>query len=124
MLNSCYGMAVTDIVRPEIIYTDDWQDPLLPNLEKSIEDYNKSRSRFLFYPWGVWVTAYARRNLFTGICEFGSDYIYSDTDSIKVINISAHMDYINSYNKSQFKVTDRRFANIDKYALSVSLIDS
>lgn len=99
MLNSCYGMAVTDIVRPEIIYTNDWDDPELPDIEKAIKDYNNSRSRFLFYPWGVWVTAYARRNLFTGILEFNNDYVYSDTDSIKVLNANKHMDYINKYNK-------------------------
>lgn len=100
MLNSCYGMAVTDIVRPEIIYSgDEWQTPEQPDFEQAIKDYNGSRSRFLFYPWGVWVTAYARRNLFTGICEFGNDYVYSDTDSIKVLNVEKHMDYIQRYNE-------------------------
>lgn len=99
MLNSCYGMAVTDIVRSEIVYSgDEWQTPETPDFEKEIKDYNGSRSRFLFYPWGVWVTAYARRNLFTGICEFGNDYIYSDTDSIKVLNAEKHKDYIERYN--------------------------
>lgn len=100
MLNSCYGMAVTDIVRPEIIYSgDEWQTPEQPDFEQAIKDYNGSRSRFLFYPWGVWVTAYARRNLFTGICEFGNDYVYSDTDSIKVLNAEKHTAYIKRYNE-------------------------
>ena len=103
MLNSCYGMTVTDIVRQEIEYrNDEWVDPEnLPPLdfEKEIKKYNNSRGRFLFYPWGVWVTAYARRNLFSGILEFGSDYIYSDTDSIKVVNADDHMEYINEYNR-------------------------
>lgn len=100
MLNSCYGMAVTDIVRPEIIYSGDvWQEPEPPDFEQAIKDYNGSRSRFLFYPWGVWVTAYARRNLFTGICEFANDYIYSDTDSIKVLNAEKHTNYIKRYNE-------------------------
>ena len=53
MLNSCYGMAVTDIVRPEYIYTDEWEEPQTPDLEKAIADYNKNGGRFLFYPWGV-----------------------------------------------------------------------
>lgn len=100
MLNSCYGMAVTDPLRPEIIYDNDWREPREPEIDTAIDDYNNSKSRFLFYPWGVWVTAYARRNLFTGICEFGNDYIYSDTDSIKVLNARRHMAYINRYNEN------------------------
>ena len=64
-----------------------------------IEKYNRSWNRFLFYPWGVWVTAYARKNLFSGIYSIGSDYIYSDTDSIKCINIEEHTGYINRYNE-------------------------
>lgn len=96
-LNSCYGMMVTDIVRDEYIYNGEWSlnDK---DFDEAIEKYNHGRNRFLFYPWGVWVTAYARRNLFTGICEFKNDYIYSDTDSIKTINRDNHIDYINKYN--------------------------
>lgn len=100
MLNSCYGMAVTDIVRSEYSYTDRWEEPKAPDYEKAIRKYNGSRSRFLFYPWGVWVTAYARRNLFTGILEFKDDYVYSDTDSIKVINAENHAAYIDRYNQA------------------------
>lgn len=99
MLNSCYGMTVTDIVRDEIIYSDEW-DTEKADVENDIEHYNKSRNRFLFYPWGVWVTAYARRNLWDGILAFGDDYIYSDTDSIKCLNIEKHFDYINEYNNT------------------------
>ena len=99
MLNSCYGMSVTDIVRDEVIYTEDWQELRTPDIEETIKRYNESKTRFLFYAWGVWVTAYARRNLFSGICEFGGDYLYSDTDSIKVRNAEKHMDYINKYNE-------------------------
>lgn len=98
MLNSLYGMIVTDIIRDEITYDGKW---LLekPNLESAIEKYNKSKSRFLFYPWGVWVTAYARKNLFTGICECKTDYVYSDTDSLKMIHGERHRDYIERYNE-------------------------
>lgn len=103
MLNSCYGMAVTDICRDEIIYSDDWGTEKA-NIEESLNKYNRSFSRFLFYPWGVWVTAYARKNLFTGIYEYGKDYIYSDTDSLKIINKESHIEYIESYN---FMVTQK-----------------
>src|SRR5699024_4256862 len=85
MLNSIYGMSVTNIVRDDIEYTDDWEVHEA-NVEEKIQEYNEKITRFLFYPWGVWVTAYARRNLWTGIFAFGVDYIYSDTDSIKLKN--------------------------------------
>ena len=99
MLNSCYGMTVTDIVRPVYEYTDDWEDAIIPDLGNSLEKYNKAPGRFLFYLWGVYVTAYARRNLFTGILSIGDDYIYSDTDSIKMINAENHLSYIHDYNQ-------------------------
>lgn len=128
MLNSCYGMMVTDIVRDEIEYINNmWPneygeraESTPKNTQAKIIKYNKNQNRFLFYPWGVWVTAYARRNLFTGIMEFGPDYIYSDTDSIKVINKDAHMEYIEKYNFIQrVKLCDA----MNKHNLDVSLTE-
>ncbi len=107
MLNACYGMAVTDIVKPLIEYDNGWKDtPELTaeEVQKILNKYNKNIRRFLFYPWGVWVTAYARRALFTGIKAFGTDYIYSDTDSIKCINHEKHKAYIMAYNA---EITDK-----------------
>lgn len=98
MLNSLYGMAVTNIIREENKYIDDWEDPEYPEIEKAINSYNNQYGRFLFYPWGVYVTAHARRNLWTGILACGNDYKYSDTDSIKITNYAKHMDYIEKYN--------------------------
>lgn len=98
MLNACYGMAVTDICRDENLFENCTWSRGKPTLEEEILKYNKSKRRFLFYPWGVWVTAYARKNLFTGIYEFGEDYLYADTDSIKAMNMDKHQDYIDKYN--------------------------
>lgn len=98
MLNACYGMSVTDPARDEILYDTEW-DSKEPDLETVLNKYNKSSSRFLFYPWGIWVTAYARRNLWTGILECKDDYIYSDTDSIKIRNYDKHKEYIDKYNE-------------------------
>lgn len=99
-LNSVYGMSVTSPIRDEWLYEGEWKSSKLDNeeQEKAIDKYNHSKNRFLFYPWGVFVTAYARRNLFTGIIEFGDDYIYSDTDSIKGKNFDKHKTYIDAYN--------------------------
>lgn len=98
MLNSCFGMAVTDITRDVIEYTDNWCKTL-PDYDNEIFKYNKSLTRFLFYPWGVWITAYARVNLFTGINECKEDYIYSDTDSVKIKNADKHKVYFEKYNE-------------------------
>lgn len=100
MINSCYGMCVTDIVRDVFEYDTDWLEPVAPDLTEALKKYNNSSGRFLFYLWGVYVTAYARRNLFTGILSVGDDYIYADTDSMKIINADLHSAYINDYNKT------------------------
>ena len=112
MANSCYGMCVTDPVRGEITYIEnmwegerepDKKKPKIPKKEilaQAIKEYNNSYSRFLFYPWGIWVTAYARRNLWTAILETKSDHVYSDTDSEKLRNSEKHKTYFERYNKA------------------------
>lgn len=98
MLNSVYGCMVTDIIKELTEYSGGQWDITKPDAGEALEKYNKSKSRFLYYPWGVFITAYARRNLWTGILEFGNDYIYSDTDSIKCLNVMKHMQYVTWYN--------------------------
>lgn len=101
MLNSCYGMCVMDIVRDEIKYDSEIHEWYLDEAkaEEQIQKENERFSRFLFYPWGVWITAYARYNLFSGIWECQEDYVYSDTDSIKILNYEKHKGYIEKYNQ-------------------------
>lgn len=103
MLNSCYGMCVTNPLRDEFIYniSHDWDIKELTEDEKGefIYKYNTTRNRFLFYPWGIFITAYARKNLFTAITQCGNDYVYSDTDSVKICNVDRHKDYFDKYNK-------------------------
>ena len=106
MLNSIYGMSVTDVVKNNAVYKDDWAIELADPFEV-IDKYNTSKTRFLYYPWGVWVTAYARRNLWTGILAIGDDYVYSDTDSLKLLNYERHTDYIKWYDAQIIeKMTD------------------
>lgn len=102
MLNSCYGMCVTNPLRDEITYGDDWGEKRLGESERleQLMKHNDSMNRFLFYPWGVFVTAYARRNLFTGIWLCGDDYVYSDTDSIKLTDCEKHAAYFYEYNRA------------------------
>lgn len=121
-LNSCYGMAVTDICRDEHIYSDnkwmnywDWLEEQrqkkkfknmsdLEILDKIMEDKlhkeNNSFNRFLFYPWGVAVTSFVRHNILSAILECGIDYCYSDTDSVKFTNINEHKKWFEEYNRN------------------------
>ena len=117
MLNSCYGMAVTDIVHDEEIYSGDYWYEYAADGQKEIDNYNKSYNRFLYYPWGVFVTAYARHNLWSGILEFKDDYIYSDTDSIKAKNYKNHMKYIDEYNQ---EITRKLEKCLDHYGIDKS----
>lgn len=108
LLNSIYGMTVTAAIREDVPYIGNMWDAerLGPEDQKpeidmkaKIKEYNNSWSRFLFYPWGVWVTAFARRNIWTGILACGVDYCYSDTDSVKIRNAGKHRAYFERYNR-------------------------
>ena len=99
MFNSIYGMSVTDIVRTKKTYDEVSWEEQYESMERQVERYNSQENRFLYYPWGVFITAYARKNLWTGIIAMGADYVYSDTDSIKFLNYDKHLPYITNYNE-------------------------
>ena len=124
MVNAMYGMTVTDIVRDELTYIEDWGKQT-PDFEEAINKYNSDNSRFMFFPWGVWVTAYARRNLFTGIFEFKEDYVYSDTDSIKGTNMDLHKEYIEKYNRTITTMLEKAldFHGIDQESIRPKTIN-
>lgn len=115
MINSCYGMCVTDPCRDEIGYSHCWLKDK-PNIGEAIKKYNSDRQRFLYYAWGVWIPAYARRNLFTGILEFGEDYVYSDTDSVKVKNFENHKQYVENYNTT---ITNKIYKCLSRHDISL-----
>ena len=121
MLNSIYGMSVTDVVKDNAIYDDhseSW-DTETPDTFDEIEKYNNSRNRFLYYAWGIWVTAYARRNLWTGIIDIGDDYVYSDTDSLKLVNYENHKEYIAWFDA---QIIDKMTALCNHYKFDVALL--
>lgn len=106
MLNSIYGMCVTDILQDEFEYNAGWRQVPI-DAEELIKEYNEAKKRFLYYPWGVWVTAYARKNVWSAIINLGEDYIYCDTDSIKMVNYESHKPFIEAYNKNiQYKLDE------------------
>lgn len=100
-LNSLYGMTVTAPIRwnwkldgREIVeYLKDTEENL-------IETAYKQKSHPVgLYQWGVYVAAYARRNLMKIIEQINNtDFVYSDTDSIKVLNGAKYENIIQNYN--------------------------
>lgn len=119
MLNSAYGMCVTDIVRDDAIFIDGEWDSVEADAFSQLNHYNKSYTRFLFYPWGVWVTAHARHNLWKAIFEFGADYVYADTDSIKGTNFDSHQFFFDKYN---FHVKTKLMMMCDYYNIPYEMI--
>ena len=109
LLNSCYGMSVTDICREQITFSLDqniWNDVSSEkDYEHDLQKYNDSKQRFLAFQWGVWVTAHSRYRLWKGILGVSdiekntSDYCYSDTDSLKILNYEKHKAYFEQENQ-------------------------
>lgn len=127
-LNALFGMCVTDIVRELIEYDTDagWIPPKKLTDEEynefvsnQLDKENEKKGRFLYYLWGVFCTAYARKNLWTGIRECKSDYIYSDTDSVKILNYEKHKEYFDTYNK---EILSKLETALNYHKLPVSLI--
>lgn len=120
MLNAAYGMCVTDPVRLEYDYFDDEFIAIEGDVDSAIEAYNEDIKRFLFYPWGVWVTAYCRANLFSAIIACGNDYVYADTDSVKILNPEKHLEYFEKFNEEIVekiaRVSEFRHQNPEEYS--------
>ena len=96
--NSIYGMSVTRTIADRVIYDEEWREEELTN-EEILEILEKEKKTgFQSFAWGVWVTAYARKNLIENIMKLDKYAIYSDTDSIKLLN-GFDIDIINSYNE-------------------------
>lgn len=83
MLNSTYGMCVQDPLKTGIEYADgEW---IASNNVPDINDVNDKYNRFIYYPWGIWTTAYVRRRVWDAILNAGVErQCYTDTDSIKL----------------------------------------
>lgn len=104
MLNSLYGMTVYNPIKPQYTYlNDEWNCEDKDIDEKNVNEYNDDKTRFTYYLWGVFITAYARNNLFTGIKELKNDFIYCDTDSVKCFNADKHKKYFINYNNGIYQ---------------------
>lgn len=98
-VNSAYGAMVQDPCRPEITYDAGLWGTTAVDIESQLLNYNESKSRFLYYLWGVYVTAYCRLAVCSAIYNDGFDHVYTDTDSEKLLNGEKHAAFYEWYNR-------------------------
>lgn len=78
-------------------------------ITEKLDKYRKSYGSFLLYQWGVWVTSWARHFLRDTIAKIEDnsgrvdDFIYCDTDSIKMTNYLKHKHIIDEYNRQNIE---------------------
>ena len=101
LLNSIYGCMVMRIDQTNIrwdpekkIYIDD-----TPDLTEALAKFYKSRNNFLQYQQGLFITAFARKQLREMLWTVGKDCIYCDTDSIK--GVGNHLKDFEEMNKKR-----------------------
>lgn len=111
-INSMYGMMVTKNITDTIEFEEDrWKKELLNKnsfYTKIASEKKKLSKTFGAFQFGVWVTAYARRNLWKGILALDYNVVYCDTDSIKYIDCDSN--FFNEYNE---KIADRENMRAD-----------
>ena len=109
MLNSSYGMSVTNNIRDDVIYnkkTLEWEEVPLTN-EDIINKLNEEKKDgFLSFSYGCWVTAHARYNLLSTLIKLDDYVIYSDTDSLKLKD-GYDKNIILDYNKKVLEKIDK-----------------
>lgn len=88
-INASFGMMLTDILNPDIIYNANselaWVEEKNVDIEKKLAKYYYSNNSFLSYQHGIYVTAHARKSLYEGMKIVGHNIVQVDTDSVKTI---------------------------------------
>ena len=86
-INALYGMMLTSPLNPDVRYTDNEWQPVTDLTDEEIAEKLREMSEpyhsFLAYQWGIWVTAWARHNLYDIIFADPNKCVYNDTDSVK-----------------------------------------
>lgn len=85
-LNGIFGMMYTDPVKDENVLDEKGEWIVnKPDTAEALARFYRSRNSFLYYAWGVWCTAHARKHLQQLLDLTGEATIYCDTDSSKAV---------------------------------------
>lgn len=116
-LNSIFGMCFTRPIHETVkqdMATGEWYTEA-PDIDSELAKYFKSRNNFVWFPWGIWTTAHARKRLhdMIDIVNAHKDYshAYNDTDSVKALNVD--MCLIDQYNNKIIDLAERTGAYCD-----------
>lgn len=101
-INASFGMMLTDILHPEIIFKNNsekpWMEEDISDINEALNKYYNSKTSFLSYQHGIWVLAHGRDDLHTGMKIVGADIVQVDTDSVK--SLGNYRDKFNELNRS------------------------
>lgn len=119
--NSIYGMAVTNMIRPDVEFVnyDEWIERPLANQEITDALIKTKKRGFLNFAWGVWCTAYARDNLLRRVIDLDEYVAYCDTDSCKVVpgyDKNIFIKYNQSVEDKIKRVSKERGIEFDRFA--------
>lgn len=132
LLNSLYGMCVTDILMPLVLYDTEiheWLPVQKPNGEAAVqmlEGYKNNYTSLLLYQTGIYITAYARHELLEEDWILSQErVIYNDTDSTKYLWDEFTEQYFSERNAEirervldalhYHQIPDERMAPVDIY---------
>lgn len=101
-INSIYGVFVTKIISEIVSFDDNGWDSKEPDDTSFYEMLQQTdeENSFTMYQAGVWVTAWARHNLFDFIIKLDKRIVYCDTDSIKGVFTDEDIKFVEEYNKN------------------------
>ena len=99
-LNSLFGMCVTDTIGDDTVSIEDnkWEVNKITDEEIQCR-LDSMKNQLTSSLWGPFITAYCRRNLIEVALQFGREFIYCDTDSIKY-NIDIDSSFIDVFNSN------------------------
>lgn len=111
-INSMFGMMVTDIIMTNYYVSNGKWKMTETTIEDALEELRKKPYKNTFaYQHGVFITAYARRNLWDVILQMSNDVCYVDTDSVKYVG--EHEDIFSNYNHRAMKKLEKAMEYFD-----------
>lgn len=103
-LNSLYGMCVSALIYGDLkmLEEDTEIDGTIYKAGEMIDGHCEQKwedvKPLLLPQWGIQITSYVRNRLITLMSKIGNDWVYSDTDSGKIINITRNLWIIEAFN--------------------------